>query len=53
MMAWCRGGVKGFQRYIDVSEDLVAENLDVIILMNNYEHNRVNKLIIRLHRSPV
>ena len=29
-MAWCRGGVKGVNMYIDVSEDAAIEDLDVI-----------------------
>ena len=52
-MAWCRGGVKGGHEYIYVSEDLAAEYLGVILLMNNYGYNRVNKLIIRLQKVTV
>ena len=49
MVAWCRGGGKFFNMYIDVSEDLAAEYLGVSITMNNHGHRRVHKLIIRLH----
>ena len=34
MAAWCRGGVKCVHKYIDVSEDLDAEDRGVIVIMN-------------------
>ena len=61
MVAWCRSDIKCVHInkyiyiyiYIYVSEDLAAEYLGVIVIMNNYGHRIVHKLIIRLHRVAV
>ena len=37
MVAWCRGGGKCVQIYIDVGEGLVVDYHDVIVLMSKMD----------------
>ena len=53
MLEWCRDGVKWIHVCICVSEDLVAEFLGGIVMMNTYRHRIGSKLILRLHRVVV